>query len=135
MRAVRELAEHRGIPYMGNDGKTGESLVKSVLAPMFCMRNLAVRGWVGQNILGNRDGEALSHADVRRSKIRTKDKIVSQIMGYKPTSGVSIDYVPSLDDWKVAWDFIHFEGFMAARLASHTPPLLHCSAKRLVASE
>lgn len=115
--AVRELAEQRGISYMGNDGKTGESLVKTVLAPMFAMRNLAVRGWVGQNILGNRDGEALRNPDVRRSKIQTKDKIVSQIMGYKPTSNVSIDYVPSLDDWKVAWDFIHFEGFMGTLMS------------------
>jgi len=117
VRAVRELAEQRGISYMGNDGKTGESLVKSVLAPMFAMRNLTVRGWVGHNILGNRDGQALRDPDVRRSKIRTKEKIVSQIMGYQPTSGVSIDYFPSLDDWKGAWDFIHFEGFLGTLMS------------------
>lgn len=114
--AVRERADQLGLPYMGRDGKTGETLVKSVLAPMFAMRNLSVLSWVGQNILGNRDGANLTDARVRASKIRTKDKTVSHILGKSTTTCVSIDYVPSLDDWKVAWDFIHFEGFLGTRM-------------------
>ncbi|MEK7757532.1 MAG: inositol-3-phosphate synthase, partial [Planctomycetota bacterium] len=104
--AIRERADHLGLPYMGRDGKTGETLVKSILAPMFAMRNLSVLSWVGQNILGNRDGAVLRDPKTRQSKIQTKDKIVSRIVGGSPTTRVSIDYVPSLDDWKVAWDFI-----------------------------
>jgi myo-inositol-1-phosphate synthase len=101
---------------MGSDGKTGESLVKSVLAPMFAMRNLPVLSWVGQNVLGNRDGAVLSDPKTRASKIRSKDKVVSQILGRAPTTCVSIDYLPSLDDWKVAWDFIHFQGFLGTKM-------------------
>ncbi len=115
--AIRERAEQLGVPYMGRDGKTGETLVKSVLAPLFAMRNLPVLSWVGQNILGNRDGAVLRDPRTRLSKIQTKDKIVSQIVGSNPTTLVSIDYVPSLDDWKVAWDFIHFEGFLGTKMS------------------
>jgi myo-inositol-1-phosphate synthase len=102
---------------MGRDGKTGETLVKSVLAPMFALRNLKVLSWVGQNILGNRDGAILRDPRTRQSKTAAKDRIVSRIVGGKPTTHVSIDYVPSLDDWKVAWDFIHFEGFLGTKMS------------------
>lgn len=115
--AIRQRADHLGLPYMGRDGKTGETLVKSVLAPMFAMRNLSVLSWVGQNILGNRDGAVLRDPRTRQAKIKTKDKIVSRIVGGSPTTLVSIDYVPSLDDWKVAWDFIHFEGFLGTKMS------------------
>lgn len=115
--AIRERADRLGIPYMGRDGKTGETLVKSILAPMFAMRHLPVLSWVGQNILGNRDGAVLRDPKTRQSKIRTKDKIVSRIVGRSPTTLVSIDYVPSLDDWKVAWDYIHFEGFLNTKMS------------------
>ena len=115
--AIRQRADQLGLPYMGRDGKTGETLVKSVLAPMFAMRNLSVLSWVGQNILGNRDGAVLSDPKTRQSKIQTKDKIVSRIVGSSPTTRVSIDYVPSLDDWKVAWDFIHVEGFLGTKMS------------------
>jgi myo-inositol-1-phosphate synthase len=115
--AIQERAGQLGVPYMGNDGKTGESLVKSVLAPMFAMRNLSVLSWVGQNILGNRDGAVLKDPRTRLSKIRSKDKMLSQIIGSKPATAVSIEYVPSLDDWKVAWDFIHFEGFLGTKMS------------------
>ena len=114
--AVRERAEVLQVPYMGNDGKTGETLVKSVLAPMFAMRNLNVLSWVGQNILGNRDGKVLEDPKTRASKIRTKDQTVARIVGGKPATHVGIDFVESLDDWKVAWDFIHFEGFLGTKM-------------------
>jgi myo-inositol-1-phosphate synthase len=114
--AVRERAAELGLPYMGNDGKTGETLVKSALAPMFAMRNLRVHSWIGQNLLGNRDGAVLSDPATRASKIRTKDGIVARIVGGKPATSVSIEYVPSLDDWKIAWDLIHFGGFLGTNM-------------------
>ena len=114
--AIEERARGFGVPYMGNDGKTGETLVKSVLAPMFAARNLEVLSWFGQNILGNRDGVVLNDPQTRRSKIQSKDKLLSQIIGRVVDTHVSIDYVPSLDDWKVAWDFIHFRGFLGTRM-------------------
>jgi myo-inositol-1-phosphate synthase len=115
--AIRERADARGIPYMDRDGKTGETLVKSVLAPMFAWRNLRVLSWFGQNILGNRDGAVLADPKTRRSKIASKEGVVGQILDGRPVTHVGIDYVPSLHDWKVAWDFVHFEGFLETRMS------------------
>jgi myo-inositol-1-phosphate synthase len=117
VRGIRERADELGLPYMGRDGKTGETLVKSVLAPMFAMRHLNVLSWVGENILGNRDGAVLNDPRTRQAKIRSKDRTVASIVGGRPATHVSIDYVPSLDDWKVAWDFIHFEGFLGTKMS------------------
>jgi myo-inositol-1-phosphate synthase len=116
--ALAELAEKRGVPHTGSDGKTGETLVKTVLAPMFAGRRLRVLAWEGYNMLGNRDGFVLDDPKARESKTRSKDKALRQILGDDDThSKVTIDYVPSLDDWKVAWDYIHFEGFLGARMS------------------
>src|SRR5256885_7547968 len=57
--AIQEMAQQRGAVYGGKDGKTGETLLKTVLAPMFALRNWRMLGWVGHNILGNGDGRAL----------------------------------------------------------------------------
>lgn len=115
--AMIQLAEKKGVPVMGNDGKTGETLVKSALAPMFSCRNLEVLSWEGFNILGNMDGRILDNADNRASKLKTKDGVISRILGYTPHSKVHIDFVPSLEDRKTAWDFIHFEGFLGAKMS------------------
>ncbi len=115
--AIRQRASRCDVPYMGSDGKTGETLVKSILAPMFAMRNLSVLTWVGHNVLGNRDGAILKDPSIRASKLRSKDKTVAQITGTSPTTDVSIDYGESLDDWKVAWDFIHFQGFLGTKMS------------------
>lgn len=101
---------------MGNDGKTGETLVKSALAPLFVCRNLEVLSWEGFNILGNMDGAVLENSANRESKIKTKDGVLSRILGYTPHSRVRIDYVPSLDDQKTAWDFVHFRGFLGTKM-------------------
>ena len=115
--ALIRLAEEKGAPVMGNDGKTGETLVKSALAPMFKCRNLDVLSWEGFNILGNMDGRVLDHPDNKASKVKTKDAVLPKILGYAPHSRVHIDYVPSLDDQKTAWDFIHFRGFLGAKMS------------------
>ncbi|MFH0958802.1 MAG: inositol-3-phosphate synthase, partial [Pseudomonadota bacterium] len=115
--AMVKLAERNGVPVMGNDGKTGETLVKSALAPMFKARNLDILSWEGFNILGNMDGKVLDHQDNRRAKIQTKDSVLPRILGYSPHSNVHINYVPSLEDQKTAWDFIHFKGFMGAKMS------------------
>ena len=114
--ALRQLAELRGVPHYGNDGKTGETLVKSVLAPLFAMRNLRVLTWQGYNLLGNQDGRVLDDPANKASKVRSKDHLLPKILGYTPHTHVGIDYVPSLDDWKTAWDLIHFEGFLGTRM-------------------
>lgn len=112
-----ELAERRRVPIMGNDGKTGETLVKSILAPLFAYRNLSVLSWQGYNMLGNMDGQVLSNDSNKSCKVKSKDKVLSKILGYKPHSKVAIDYVPSLGDRKTAWDFIHFEGFLNTKMS------------------
>ena len=98
--------------HMGHDGKTGETLLKSVLAPMFAARNLQVMSWVGHNIFGNMDGKVLDDPANKRTKVTSKDRLLRQILGYKPQTLVSIEYIESLGDWKTAWDHIHFRGFL-----------------------
>jgi myo-inositol-1-phosphate synthase len=114
--ALLELARQRRAPVAGKDGKTGETLMKSVLAPMFALRNWQILSWVGHNIFGNRDGQVLDDPHNKASKIRTKDQVVSQIVGYKPQTLVSIEYIDSLDDWKTAWNHIHFKGFLGTKM-------------------
>jgi myo-inositol-1-phosphate synthase len=114
--AAHELAEARGAAHGGKDGKTGETLLKTVLAPMFALRNLRVLSWVGHNIFGNRDGLVLDDPRNKESKLRTKDQVTSSILGYKPQTHVSIEYLESLDDWKTAWDHIHFQGFLGVKM-------------------
>jgi myo-inositol-1-phosphate synthase len=110
--ALDELARKLGVPYAGSDGKTGETLVKSALAPMFGIRRLHVDSWTGFNILGNRDGQVLSSEENRKSKVDSKDGVISGILGYAPQTVVGIHFVESLWDNKVAWDHIHFRGFL-----------------------
>lgn len=110
--ALAELAELTGALYAGKDGKTGETLLKTVLAPMFARRNLEVLSWVGHNIFGNRDGAVLDDPAHKASKVRTKDHVLASILGYRPRSLVTIEYLPDLGDWKTAWDHIHFRGFL-----------------------
>lgn len=114
--ALEELAIEEGVPTCGQDAKTGETLMKSVLAPMFAKRNLRVLSWVGHNILGNRDGQVLTDPQNKASKVKSKDALVAELLGYKPQTIVSIEYVESLDDWKTAWDHIHYEGFLGTKM-------------------
>jgi myo-inositol-1-phosphate synthase len=114
--AIQQLAHERRAAFGGKDGKTGETLLKSVLAPLFALRNWRILSWVGHNIFGNRDGLVLDDPHNKASKIRTKDQVISSIVGYKPQTHVSIEYIESLDDWKTAWDHIHFRGFLGVKM-------------------
>ncbi|MCI0684753.1 MAG: inositol-3-phosphate synthase, partial [Gemmataceae bacterium] len=114
--AALELAQERRTVVCGKDGKTGETLMKTVLAPMFAARNFHILSWVGHNIFGNRDGVVLDDPANKESKLRTKDQVVSSIVGYKPQTHVSIEYIQSLDDWKTAWNHIHYKGFLNTKM-------------------
>lgn len=111
-QAICELALERNVCHMGHDGKTGETLMKSALAPLFAARNLQVMSWVGHNIFGNMDAKVLDDPANKLTKVRSKDRLLSQILGYAPQTLVSIENIDSLGDWKTAWDHIHFRGFL-----------------------
>ncbi len=114
--ALDDLARQRRTRHMGCDGKTGETLLKSVLAPMFQRRNLRVLSWVGHNIFGNMDGQVLNDPVNKQTKVASKSHLVNEILGYAPQTHVSIEYIQSLGDWKTAWDHIHFAGFLGTRM-------------------
>jgi myo-inositol-1-phosphate synthase len=115
--ALLELAERRGLPHAGQDGKTGETLMKTVLGPMLVARNLRLRSWHGFNLLGNRDGEVLAQPENLQSKVRSKDLQLRAITGRDDVeTGVRIDYVPTFGDWKTAWDCIVFDGFLGTTM-------------------
>jgi myo-inositol-1-phosphate synthase len=109
---IDDLARQRGTCHAGRDAKTGETLLKSVLAPMFAARNLEVLSWVGHNIFGNLDGKVLDDPANKASKVNSKDHLLEKMLGYAPQSLVSIEHIESLADWKTAWDHIHFQGFL-----------------------
>jgi myo-inositol-1-phosphate synthase len=109
---IDELARFRGTCHAGRDGKTGETLLKSILAPMFAARNLKVMSWVGHNIFGNLDGRVLDDPRNKSAKLQSKDRAIGDILGYAPQTLTSIEHIASLGDWKTAWDHIHFQGFL-----------------------
>lgn len=114
--ALATLAEREGLPYGGHDGKTGETLVKSVLAPMFALRNLKVRTWSGTNLLGGGDGANLADPAANAAKSASKQRVLGETLGYVPQGDTRIDFVEDLDDFKTAWDLISFEGFLGTRM-------------------
>ena len=114
--ALKQLAIEKGVPHAGNDGKTGETLVKTTLAPMFAYRNLKILGWMSYNILGDYDGKVLSHSENKESKVISKDKVLEGVMGYSPYTITEINFFPSLVDNKTAFDFIHFKGFLGTTM-------------------
>ncbi len=113
---IRELAAQNGVPIMGSDGKTGETLMKTVLAPMFRDRHMRIESWVGHNVLGNGDGAILDSEANKAAKLEKKDSVVASIVGYKPQTRTTIEYVRSLNDWKTAWDHVHFSGFLGVKM-------------------
>jgi myo-inositol-1-phosphate synthase len=110
--ALTELARRTGLPYAGHDGKTGETLVKAVLAPMFAQRNLTVRSWSGINLLGGGDGANLAAPGPNAAKAASKQRVLAETLGYAPQGGTRIEFVDDLGDFKTAWDLITFSGFL-----------------------
>ena len=115
--ALTRLADERCVPVAGKDGKTGQTFVKTVLAPAFRARSLYVEGWFSTNILGNRDGLALDNADSLQSKLNTKGSVLDDILGYHVEDHlVNIQYYKPRGDNKEAWDNIDLVGFMGQKM-------------------
>lgn len=111
--ALIEFAERQNIPVAGKDGKTGQTFIKTVLAPALKSRALKVKGWYSTNILGNRDGLALSNEDSLASKVKTKSSVLDDILGYEVADHiVDIRYYRPRGDNKEAWDNIDITGFL-----------------------
>ena len=115
--ALVALAEQHGVGLAGKDGKTGQTMMKTVLAPAFRSRALRVEGWYSTNILGNRDGLALDDPQSLASKLATKGKVLDSILGYPVEDHVvRIDYYRPRGDQKEAWDAIDLVGFLGQRM-------------------
>lgn len=111
--ALIQLAEKNNVPIAGKDGKTGQTFIKTVLAPALKARALHVDGWYSTNILGNRDGLALSNEDSLASKVKTKSSVLDDILGYPVEDHiVDIRYYRPRGDNKEAWDNIDISGFL-----------------------
>ncbi|WP_372404569.1 inositol-3-phosphate synthase [Streptomyces luteireticuli] len=114
--ALDQLAVRERVPYAGRDGKTGETLVKAVLAPMFARRSLRVESWSSVNLLGGGDGATLAEPGANAAKTASKSGTLQAILGYQPDGQVRIDNVPTLGDAKTAWNLITFSGFLGGRM-------------------
>ncbi|GGV77209.1 MULTISPECIES: inositol-3-phosphate synthase [Streptomyces] len=118
--ALAPLATESGLPYAGRDGKTGQTLLRSVLGPMFRQRALAVRAWSGTNLLGGGDGAALADPAAAAAKNAGKERVLTETLGHTPEGEVHIDDVPALGEFKTAWDHIAFDGFLGTRMVLQT---------------
>jgi myo-inositol-1-phosphate synthase len=118
--ALEELANERGVPIAGKDFKTGQTLIKTVLAPAFKARMLGVAGWFSTNILGNRDGAVLDDPANFRSKEKSKSGVLDTILQpdlypelYEDLyHKVRINYYPPRGDAKEGWDNVDLFGWM-----------------------
>ncbi len=118
--ALLELARERNIPICGKDFKTGQTLMKTILAPGFKARMLGMNGWFSTNILGNRDGEVLDDPESFKTKEESKlgvleyilqPKLYPQLYG-KIHHKVRINYYPPRGDNKEGWDNIDIFGWL-----------------------
>jgi myo-inositol-1-phosphate synthase len=118
--ALIELARQNGVPIGGKDFKTGQTLMKTILAPGFKARLLGLEGWYSTNILGNRDGEVLDDPESFKSKEVSKLGSLEHILQphlYPDLYGemhhvVRINYYPPRGDNKEGWDNIDIFGWM-----------------------
>ena len=118
--AMWELSAKKQVPIAGKDFKSGQTLMKTVLAPMFKTRMLGVSGWFSTNILGNRDGEVLDQPENFKTKEVSKLSVIDNILEpekYPELYGnvyhkVRINYYPPRKDNKEAWDNIDIFGWM-----------------------
>ncbi len=118
--ALRELAERSGVATGGKDFKTGQTLMKTTIAPMLHARLLGLEGWFSTNILGNRDGEVLDDAASFKTKEVSKRSVLDQILSAKEhpelygdvEHKVTIHYYPPRGDNKEGWDAIDIFGWL-----------------------
>jgi myo-inositol-1-phosphate synthase len=118
--ALQELAAKTGSPVCGNDMKTGQTLIKTIIAPGLKARLIGVKGWYSTNILGNRDGEVLDDPESFKTKEETKKSALDYI--FQPhlypelygdlTHMVRINYYPPRGDNKEGWDNIDLVGWL-----------------------
>lgn len=117
--AVVAIAQQAGVPLAGQDGKTGQTWLRTVLAPALAARGLRVLSWAGANLLGGGDGATLADPQAVRSKLASKNRGLRDLTDGAVTP-LHIDNVPDLGDVKVAWDHVHAEGFLGSRLTLQT---------------
>ena len=118
--AIWQLAREKGMPISGKDFKTGQTLMKTILAPGFKARLLGLNGWFSTNILGNRDGEVLDDPESFKTKEESKLSVLEYILQPdvypdlygKYTHMVRINYYPPRGDNKEGWDNIDIFGWM-----------------------
>lgn len=118
--ALTSLAERREVPISGKDFKTGQTLMKTIIAPGLKARMLGLRGWFSTNILGNRDGDVLDDPHSFKTKEESKLSVLEHILQpklYKNlyqnfTHKVSIHYYPPRGDNKEGWDNIDIFGWL-----------------------
>jgi myo-inositol-1-phosphate synthase len=118
--ALREYATEHNVPIAGKDFKTGQTLIKTVLAPMLKARMLGLEGWYSTNILGNRDGEVLDDPESFKTKEESKLGVLEHVLEpdrYPELYGdvyhkVRINYYPPRRDNKEGWDNIDLFGWM-----------------------
>jgi myo-inositol-1-phosphate synthase len=118
--AIHELARQHGVPICGKDFKTGQTLMKTILAPGFKARLLGMNGWFSTNILGNRDGEVLEDPESFKTKEESKLGVLEYILQpklYPDLYGqihhkVRINYYPPRGDNKEGWDNIDIFGWL-----------------------
>jgi myo-inositol-1-phosphate synthase len=122
--ALMDLANKQGQPVCGKDFKTGQTLMKTILAPGLKSRMLGLHGWYSTNILGNRDGEVLDDPDSFKTKEESKLSVLEYILQpdvypqlYKDFSHVvRINYYPPRGDNKEGWDNIDIFGWLGYRM-------------------
>jgi len=118
--AMQELSRRNHAPICGKDFKTGQTLVKTILAPGFKARMLGLSGWYSTNILGNRDGEVLDDPDSFKTKEESKLGVLEHILQPQMYPGlygnifhkVRINYYPPRGDNKEGWDNIDIFGWL-----------------------
>ena len=122
--AMVELAREMGVPIGGKDFKTGQTLMKTILAPGFKSRMLGISGWFSTNILGNRDGEVLDDPESFKTKEESKLSVLDTVLQpelYPELYGdlyhkVRINYYPPRGDNKEGWDNIDIFGWLGQRM-------------------
>lgn len=118
--AMWEFSKKNNVPIAGKDFKTGQTMMKTVLAPALKTRMLGLRGWFSTNILGNRDGEVLDDPDNFKTKEVSKLSVIETILDgeeypelYKDIyHKVRINYYPPRNDDKEGWDNLDIFGWM-----------------------